>query len=75
MNIFAEQVARGKYLSSAVIELLARGIYLMNGGDPRGWDRMTNDEIQLIYTTYTALEKAKVREIMEGLVAIIKAMG
>ena len=47
----------------------------MNGGDPEDWDKMTPDEIQLIYTTYTALEKSRTREIMEGLVAIIKAMG
>ena len=47
----------------------------MNGGDPDNWDKMTPDEIQLIYTTHLALKKYDLKEMMEGLISIIKAVG
>ena len=61
--------------SSAVVELLARGVYLMNGGDPDNWDKMTPDEVQLIYITHQATLKARNNDMLQGLVDILKAIG
>ena len=32
----------------------AYGAYLLHGGDPGNWDKMRQDDIQLIYLMYTA---------------------
>ncbi len=66
---------KNEIYSPAAVELLARGIYLMNGGDPDNWDKMTPDEIQLIYITHQATLKARTNDMLEGLVEILKAIG
>ena len=75
MAAFAEQVIRNEIQSPAAIRLLARGVYLMNGGDPDNWDKMTPDEIQLIFLTHISTMKSHTNDILEGLVEILKAMG
>ena len=34
--------------------IAAYGAYLLHGGDPRNWDNMRQDDIQLIYLMYRA---------------------
>ena len=75
MNLFIEQVMRNEVQSPAAVNLLARGVYLMNGGDPDNWDKMTPDEIQLIYITHMSTMKAYNNDLLEGIVEILKAMG
>lgn len=47
----------------------------MNGGDPDNWDKMTPDDMQLIFITYQGTLKARNNDMLQGLVDILKAMG
>ena len=47
--------------------IAAYGIYLMNGGTREGFMDLTLDDIQTIYTTYTAYQTALVSDITKVL--------
>ena len=66
---------RNEVQSPAAVRLYARGIYLMNGGDPDNWDKMTPDEIQLIFITHISAMKSQTNDILDGIIQILKAMG
>lgn len=65
---------RNEVQSPAAVELLARGVYLMNGGDPDNWEKMTPDDVQLIFITHQGTLKARNNDMLQGLVDILKAM-
>jgi hypothetical protein len=47
----------------------------MNGGDPDNWDKMTPDDMQLIFIVHQGTLKARNNDMLQGLVDILKAMG
>ena len=44
--------------------IAAYGAYLLHGGDPRNWDMMRQDDIQLIYIMYQA-EMTKIARLFD----------
>ena len=44
--------------------IAAYGAYLLHGGDPQNWERMRQDDIQLIYIMYKA-EVTKIAKLFE----------
>lgn len=66
MRIFADQICKREPSEKAVM-IAAYGIYLMNGGTKEGFMDLTLDDIQTIYTTYTAYQTALVSDITKVL--------
>jgi hypothetical protein len=52
VHLFEEAVSEGRF-SAESATLYAYGIYLMNGGTPEGFDTLTEDDIQILLTSYT----------------------
>ncbi len=50
--------------------MYAYGIYLMHGGDPGKFAELTQDEIQILLTTYTGT----IKQITDVIFKMLKAM-
>lgn len=59
-------------MSDEAGDLAAYYIYLMNGGTREGYESLNIDDMQGIYTTYVASRHALVRELLKGIVDILK---
>lgn len=70
----ARAIGSGDPLSPQASMLHAYGIYLSNGGTPKGFMDMTEDDIQIMYTTYTANKTHERTELLKELVKIIQKM-
>ena len=55
---------RGEGLSGEEMVLAAYGAYLLHGGDPGNWDKMKQDDIQLIYIMHEA-ETSKILRLFD----------
>lgn len=47
------------------------GLYLAHGGTPDGFMEMTMDDIQLMYTSFTAMNKNNSKDIVIGVAKIM----
>lgn len=47
------------------------GLYLAHGGTPDGFMEMTMDDIQLMYTSFTAMNKNNSKDIVIGIAKIM----
>ena len=47
------------------------GLYLAHGGTPDGFMEMTMDDIQLMYTSFTAMNKNNSKDIVLGIAKIM----
>ena len=54
------------------VEIAAYGIYLMHGGDPKRFDDMSVEDVQTLFTTYTAMQSAHNAELLEGIARIFR---
>lgn len=52
----------------------AYGLYLFNGGTPEGFMSMTMDDIQMMYTSYTAMNRNNTKNIVLGIAKVIGRM-
>lgn len=59
-------------MSPLSARLVAEGIYLMNGGTKEGLEKLTEDDLQVIFTVYTSMRTALCAEMLEGLITILK---
>ncbi|MBQ7622028.1 MAG: hypothetical protein IJV02_06415 [Candidatus Methanomethylophilaceae archaeon] len=42
----------------------AYGVYLMNGGTPEGFDSMTDEDVQIMLTTYHGMQQMQAHRIV-----------
>lgn len=56
MRAYASAIESGD-ISGDNAYMLAYGIYLFNGGRPSDFDELTADDIQILLTTYLAINK------------------
>ena len=73
MRVFENAVVSGD-LSPDSAYLAAYGIYLSNGGTPEGFQSLTMDEVQLIYTMHEADRIRENKMRMEGIAKVIGMM-
>ena len=52
----------------------AYGLYLAHGGRPDGFMDMTVDDIQMMYTSYTVMNKNNVKDTITGMAKILGKM-
>ena len=50
------------------------GLYLAHGGTPDGFMNMTLDDIQMMYTSYTIMNKNNVKDTVMGMAKIMGKM-
>ena len=70
----ARAIGTGESVSPQAAMLHAYGIYLSHGGTPRDFMNMTEDDIQIMYTSYTATLAHERNELLKELVKIIQKM-
>ena len=61
-------------MSSESAYLFAYGVYLSNGGSREGFEDLTYDEVQLIYTVTMARQRKFTNDIVLNLVKAIAKM-
>ena len=71
---FSRAITTGDGMSPQVATMQAYGLYLMHGGTPEGFMEMTEDEVQIMYSAYTATLAHERREFLKELVKIIEKM-
>jgi len=52
----------------------AYGLYLAHGGTPDGFMDMTLDDVQMMYTAYTVMNKNNVKDTVIGMAKMIGRM-
>ena len=52
----------------------AYGLYLAHGGTPEGFMNMTMDDVQMMYTSYTVMNKNNTKDIVLGLAKVMSGM-
>lgn len=52
----------------------AYGLYLMNGGTPEGFDNLTTEDVQIMYSAYIGTMTNMRREIIKDLIKIFQKM-
>ena len=67
-------IVSGEGISPQIALSQAYGIYLMHGGTREGFMNLTEDEVQTMYTVYTATQAHERRELLKELVRIIEKM-
>lgn len=67
-------VAKGKPISDYAQRVYMYGIYLANGGTPSGYEEMDDDDLDMMYLSYSAHEAHRHNRWAEGLVKIVKAV-
>lgn len=74
MNELFTAVASGRAVSEYSSKVYMYGIYLANGGTPSGYEAMDDDDLDMMYVSYSAHEAHRHNRWMEGLVKIVKAL-
>lgn len=72
---YFEMLAKGENVTKECGGLAALGIYLMHGGKTEDFMNMTDDEIQLIVSTYTAYNRKISLDVINGLIELLNEMG
>lgn len=67
-------MATGEGVSPDIAFTQAYGLYLMHGGSPEGFDRLTPDDVQIMYSAYMATQAFDRRELIKDIVKIIEKM-
>ena len=74
MNELFQNVVKGEPISDYARQVYMYGIYLANGGTPSGYEEMDEDDLDMMYVSYSAHEAHRHSRWMEGLVKIVKAL-
>ena len=61
-------------MSSDAVMMNAYGLYLANGGTPDGFMDMTLDDVQMMYTSYNAMNRNNSKNIIMGIAKIMGRM-
>ena len=67
-------IATGDGVSPEIAFTQTYGLYLMHGGTPEGFQQLTEDDIQIMYTSYIATMVNDRRELLKDLVKILEKM-
>ena len=71
---YERQLSSDENISDEAATIAAYGIYLMHGGTKENFMKLNPNDIQTIYSTYTAMEKANTTRMMKGICEILKAL-
>lgn len=61
-------------MSSDTSMMNVYGLYLAHGGTPEGFMDMTMDDVQMMYTSFTAMNKNNTKDIVIGIAKIMGKM-
>lgn len=67
-------IITGDGVSPQIAFAQAYGLYLMNGGTPEGFMQLTEDDIQIMYTSYMSTLVNNRRELMKDIVKVLEKM-
>lgn len=67
-------MATGEGISPDVALKQAYGLYLLHGGTPDGFEDMTPDDVQIMYSAYMATMAYNRHELIKDIVKIIEGM-
>lgn len=70
MNFF-DNVSKGEALSGFEARLYMYGIYLANGGTPKDYEEMDEDDIAVMYLSWMGTESRRHNRLFGGLIEII----
>lgn len=67
-------MATGEGISPDIALRQAYGLYLMHGGTPDGFEDLTPDDVQIMYSAYMATMAYDRHELIKDIIKIIEAM-
>lgn len=67
-------MATGEGVSPDIAMRQAYGLYLLHGGTPDGFENLTADDVQMMYSAYMATMAYNRHELIKDIVKIIETM-
>ena len=67
-------MSTGEGISPDIAFTQAYGLYLMHGGTPEGFESLTPDDVQIMYSAYLATQAYNRHELLKDIVKIIEGM-
>ena len=72
--MFSKAMATGEGISPDIALRQAYGLYVMYGGTPDGFEDLTPDDVQIMYSAYMATMAYDRHELIKDIIKIIEAM-